>query len=332
MADILSQSEIDALLNALQTGEIDAEAIKEEESKKKIRVYDFRRPDKFSKDQLNTIEVISENFCRYLATHFSGQLRTRVQIKLASVEQITYDEFTRSIPNPTILNIFSAEPLEGKAILEINPHLAFFIIDRLFGGPGLSNIKRRPLTEIEQLVMTKTVKKMLEFLRDAWSNLILLKPRFDSLETNPSFIQIVSPTEMVVLITLNLELGETEGFINICMPCLMLEPIAGKLNARFWYGTSTKEQTTEYLNSLKHKVQNSKVSVTARLGKATINVKELLDLQKGDVISLDKPVDSEVEIIVGNKPKFKGNVGVSGSKLAVQINTLVLEEEGEEYE
>lgn len=330
MADILSQSEIDTLLNALQTGEIDAETIKEEQNKKKIRVYDFRRPDKFSKEQLNTIEVISENFSRMLSTYFSGQLRTRIHIKIASVQQITYDEFTKSIPNPSILNIFDIFPLEGKAILEINPHLAFFIIDRLFGGPGASNVKHRPLTEIEQLVMIKTVKKILGFFKDAWSNLTDLDPEFDSLETNPNFVQIVSPTEMVVLITLNLELGNEEGFVNICLPCLMLEPIANKLNARFWYSTTTKEQTVANVDTLKNKIEKARVPVAARLGKTMISVKELLDLQRGDVISLDKLVDSEVDLIVGSKPKFKGQIGISGSKLAVQINRLVPAEEGDE--
>ncbi|NMA02428.1 MAG: flagellar motor switch protein FliM [Clostridia bacterium] len=330
MADILSQSEIDTLLNALQTGEIDAETIKEEQNKKKIRVYDFRRPDKFSKEQLNTIEVISENFSRMLTTFFSGQLRTRIQIKIASVEQITYDEFTKSIPNPSILNIFNISPLEGKAILEINPHLAFFTIDRLFGGPGVSNVKQRPLTEIEQLVMIKTVKKMLGFFKEAWSTLIELNPEFDTLETNPNFVQIVSPTEMVVLITLDLKLGNEEGLVNICLPCLMLEPIADKLNARYWYGTTVKEQTGVNIDTLKNKVEVAKVTVAARLGKTTLSVKDLLDLQIGDVIPLNKSVDSEVDLIVGSKPKFKGKIGVSGNKLAVQINKLVTMEEADE--
>jgi len=175
VAEILSQLEIDALLNALQTGEVDAETIKQKESEKKIRIYDFRRPNKFSKEQLNTIEVISENYCRLITTYLSGQLRTRVQIKVASVEQLTYEEFIRSIPNPTILNIFGLLPFEGKGILEINPNLVFYIIDRLFGGPGTANMSGRPLTEIEQNVVAKTVTKLLDYFKDAWANLVELK-------------------------------------------------------------------------------------------------------------------------------------------------------------
>ncbi|NLT95045.1 MAG: flagellar motor switch protein FliM [Clostridia bacterium] len=329
MAEILSQSEIDALLNALQAGEVDAESIKKQESEKKIRIYDFRRPNKFSKEQLNTIEVISENYCRLITTYLSGQLRTRVQIKVASVEQLTYEEFIRSIPNPTIINVFGLSPFEGKAILEINPHLVFFIIDRLFGGPGTTNIQARPLTEIEQRVVIKTVSRLLDYFKEAWANLVELKPEFENLETNPNFTQIVSPSEMVVLITINMQLGETEGFANICLPCIMLEPIANNLNARFWYGTSAKEQTTEYLNYLKSKVKRASVQVTAVLGKTTITLKELLDLQKGDVIGLNTGVDEEININVGNTTKFKGKIGLSGSHLAVQI-TSVVEKEGED--
>lgn len=329
MAEILSQSEIDALLNALQAGEVDAESMKKQESEKKIRIYDFRRPNKFSKEQLNTIEVISENYCRLITTYLSGQLRTRVQIKVASVEQLTYEEFIRSIPNPTIINVFGLSPFEGKAILEINPRLVFFIIDRLFGGPGTTNIQARPLTEIEQRVVIKTVSRLLDYFKEAWANLVELKPEFENLETNPNFTQIVSPSEMVVLITINMQLGETEGFANICLPCIMLEPIANNLNARFWYGTSAKEQTTEYLNYLKSKVKRASVQVTAVLGKTTITLKELLDLQKGDVIGLNTGVDEEININVGNTTKFKGKIGLSGSHLAVQI-TSVVEKEGED--
>jgi flagellar motor switch protein FliM len=331
VAEILSQSEIDALLNALQTGEVDAEAIKQKETEKKIRIYDFRRPNKFSKEQLNTIEVICENYSRLITTYLSGQLRIRVQVKVASVEQLTYEEFIRSIPNPTILNIFGLSPFEGKAILEINPHLVFFIIDRLFGGPGTTNVQARSLTEIEQKVVTKTVVKLLDYFKEAWANLIDLNPDFENLETNPNFTQIVSPTEMVVLITLNMQLGETEGFVNICLPCIMLEPISNNLNARFWYGTSAKEQTTEYLNYLKSKVKKATVQVTAILGQTTITLKELLDLQKGDVIGLDTKVEEEINISVGNSTKFKGKIGLSGDHLAVQILN-VIEEEGDEDE
>lgn len=332
MAEVLSQSEIDALLNALSTGELDAETIKEEENTKKIREYDFRRPNKFSKDQLNTIAVISDNYCRLITTYLSAQLRTRATIKVASVEQMTYDEFIRSIPNPTILSVFGLEPLEGKAIYEINPNLVFYLIDRLFGGPGVDNVKARPLTEIEQQVVIKSINKMLLSFKEAWSNIIELAPKLDVLETNPSFTQIISPTEMVVLVTIEAKLGETEGFMNICLPCIVLEPIANKLNATFWYGSSAKEQTTEHLRSLKEKIRKSKVPIVAEIGRSKVALHDLLDLQIGDVVTLDRKKDESIDILIGSKVKFKARVGLSGSRLAVQITGTVQEEEWELYE
>ncbi|MBZ4653521.1 MAG: flagellar motor switch protein FliM [Peptococcaceae bacterium] len=328
MSEVLSQSEIDALLSALQSGEVDVEAIREEQNTKKIRVYDFRRPNKFSKDQLNTIEVIYDNFCRLLTTLLSGSLRTRVMVKVASVEQVTYEEFTRSIPNPTILNIFSLPPLEGKAILEINPVIGFSIIDRLFGGPGFSTIKGRPLTEIEKTVMERIVEKILSLFTETWASLIHVDAFLENIEINPQFTQIVSPLEMVVIITLNTQIGETEGLINICLPCLMLETLSGKLNTKFWFTTNIKAQHEDNSKFIQQVVEKARIPLTAVLGKTSLTVKELLELQVGDVIDLERKKDSEIEIYAGSRLKFYGKPGLLGSKLAVQINRI--QEEGSE--
>ncbi|QNB45760.1 flagellar motor switch protein FliM [Thermanaerosceptrum fracticalcis] len=328
MSEVLSQSEIDALLSALQSGEVDVEAIREEQNTKKIRVYDFRRPNKFSKDQLNTIEVIYDNFCRLLTTLLSGSLRTRVMVKVASVEQVTYEEFTRSIPNPTILNIFSLAPLEGKAILEINPVIGFSIIDRLFGGPGFSTIKGRPLTEIEKTVMERIVEKILSLFTETWASLIHVDAFLENIEINPQFTQIVSPLEMVVIITLNTQIGETEGLINICLPCLMLETLSGKLNTKFWFTTNIKAQHQDSSKFIQKVVEKARIPLTAVLGKTSLTVKELLELQVGDVIDLERKKDSEIEIYAGSRLKFYGKPGLLGSKLAVQISRI--QQEGSE--
>ncbi|MFZ5755242.1 MAG: flagellar motor switch protein FliM [Bacillota bacterium] len=328
MSEVLSQSEIDALLSALQSGEVDVEAIREEQNTKKIRVYDFRRPNKFSKDQLNTIEVIYDNFCRLLTTLLSGSLRTRVMVKVASVEQVTYEEFTRSIPNPTILNIFSLAPLEGKAILEINPVIGFSIIDRLFGGPGFSTIKGRPLTEIEKTVMERIVEKILSLFTETWASLIHVDAFLENIEINPQFTQIVSPLEMVVIITLNTQIGETEGLINICLPCLMLETLSGKLNTKFWFTTNIKAQHQDNSRFIQQVVEKARIPLTAVLGKTSLTVKELLELQVGDVIDLERKKDSEIEIYAGSRLKFYGKPGLLGSKLAVQISRI--QQEGSE--
>ncbi|MDD2401316.1 MAG: flagellar motor switch protein FliM [Clostridia bacterium] len=331
MSEILSQSEIDELLSAMQSGEVDVEAIKNEEVSKKIRVYDFRRPDKFSKDQLNTIEVMYENFCRLFSTLLSGMLRTRVITKVVSVDQVTYEEFIRSIPNPTILNVFSILPLKGKGILEINPVIGFCIIDRLFGGPGFSTNKGRPLTEIEKGVIEKVVDKILFLFVEAWSSIGQVDPLLEAIEMNPQFAQVVSPAEMVIIISINTKIGETEGLVNICLPCLMLESVANKLNTKFWFASSQSSLTDDNKRYLKNIVERTSVSISAILAKNNVRIKDLLGLQIGDVISFEKKKNSDVEVCVGSKLKFYGRPGVVDGKMAVEI-TKSHKEEGYDIE
>ena len=325
MSEILSQNEIDALLSALQSGEVDVESIRHEETAKKIRVYDFRRPSKISKDQLYTFEVIYENFCRLLTTLLSGILRTRVVAKVGSVDQVTYEEFIRSIPNPTILNVFSMDSLEGKGILEINPVIGFSIIDRLFGGPGLSTVKGRPLTEIEKSVMERISEKVLSLFKEPWSSLLETDAYLESIEINPQFTQVLSPLEMVIIITINTQIGETEGFMNICLPCLMLEPISTKLNTKFWFISSVKQQSEDKTLRLKSVVEKTVVPVSVVLGRSKLSVMDLLELQVGDVINLEGKKDSEVAVYVESRLKYFGKPGLAGNKVAVCITKLYQE-------
>lgn len=326
MSEILSQEEIDALLSALTTGEPKTEqAKKADESHKKIRVYDFKRPNKFSKEQIHTIQAIHENFARLLATSFSAQLRTVVQINVHSVEQLTYEEFIHSLPNPTILNIFQMTPLEGNAVLEINPSITFTIIDRLFGGPGQAPEKIRDLTDIERIVVERVVYRSLDILREAWDNIIQFKPKLDVIETNPLFTQIVSPAEMVVLVSFRTQFGDNEGLINLCIPFLVLEPIISKLSAHFWFAGTARENTQESIQRIKNRIEKAGVNFSVVLGNTSITVRELLELQAGDVIMLDSRVTEPLNVLVGSRTKFLGRPGVVGSKSAVQIVSVLKE-------
>lgn len=344
MSEILSQEEIDALLSALSpaepsdsssssmgTPQTPAKKKSDETHNKKIRVYDFKRPNKFSKEQIHTLQAIHENFARLLATYFSAHLRTVVQISVHSVEQLTYDEFIRSLPNPTLMAIFQLDPLEGNAIMDFNPSIIFTIIDRLFGGPGEAPEKIRDLTDIERVVIEKSISRTLDILREAWDNIIQFKPKLDTLESNPLFTQIVSPSEMVVLISFKTQFGDIEGLINLCIPFIVLEPIISKLSAHFWFAGTGKEATQENIQRIKHRIEKAVVNLSVVLGKATIQVGELLELQTGDVIMLDSKVNQLVELMVGSKLKFHGQPGVIGSKTAVQI-VSVLKEGDEEDE
>jgi flagellar motor switch protein FliM len=330
LSEVLSQSEIDALLAALTSGSVNVEDLKEEEKKKKVRVYDFKRPNKFSKDQLNTLSNIYENYCRALNTHLSALLRTIVQVNLMSVEQLTYDEFTRSIPDPSIINIISLNPLPGNAIMEINPNISFIMLDRLLGGIGQGLESLRTLTEIERTVMELLGQKMVNLFREAWSTIISLSPRIEFIENNPQFAQITSATEMVVLISLETRIFERVGMINICIPYITLEPIISKLSVQFWYSSARKEQTPENFIGLRKRIETALVPVKVVLGRTRVTLAELLELQLGDVIALDTRVDQELEVVVGPQTKFTGRPGLIGNRLGVQITSQVRNDDGED--
>ena len=325
MSEVLSQSEIDSLLSALSSGSVDANELKQEQIKKKIKVYDFRRPNKFSKDQIHTLHVIFENYTRSLGTYLSAQLRAPIQMDIISVEQLTYEEFIRSIPNPTILNIFSLYPLEGSAIMEINPSIGFAFLDRLLGGPGDTINKVRGLTEIEQTVMERLAQKMLDYLSEPWGSIIELEPSLDRIETNPQFTQLVSPSEIMIIISLETQMGEVIGMINICIPFLVLEPIMDKLSVHYYYSASNPKTNEESIAVIQSKLQNTEIPVKVLLGKTTITVRDLLDLSVGDVIPLERSINEELEVAIGQTTKFRGKPGVWGNKLSLQISQVLKE-------
>lgn len=328
MSEVLSQSEIDALLSALSTGELDVEEMKTEEKNKKIKVYDFKRPDKFSKDQIRTLQMLHDSFARLLTTSLSAQLRTMVQIQVVSVEQLTYEEFTRSIPTLTTLTIFDMAPLEGSGILELGPNITFPIIDRLLGGPGHAPERSRELTDIEEIIIGKILNKMLDYLQESWKNVIEVNTSLKSIETNPQFVQIVPPNDMVILITFNAIIGRNEGIMTICLPYIVLEPILSKLSAHYWFASTKKETTTEHLSLIKKKIERAKVPIIVELGGTIIPIQELLQLQVGDVLPLDNSLDKEMEVRIGTRTKFRGRPGLVGNKVAVQITSII--EEGED--
>ncbi|MBB6636710.1 flagellar motor switch protein FliM [Cohnella thailandensis] len=325
MVDVLSQNEIDALLAALSSGEMDAEELKKEEAQKKVRAYDFKRAVRFSKDHIRSLTRIHENFARFLTTYFSAQLRTFVQINVVQVEQLPYDEFIRSIPKMTILNIFEAEPLEGRMVLEVHPNVAFAMLDRLLGGAGSAPSKIGSLTEIENIILEKIFSRALESLQEAWKTIVDIEPRLEGLETNPQFMQIVSPNETIALISLSTKIGDTTGMINLCIPHVVIEPIMSKLSVHHWFVSQKKVRAPEEVNLLEHRVSKAKLPIVAELGSSVISIHEFLNLGIGDVISLHKETGEGLEIKVGDKLKFIGSPGTVRDRMAVQIVEIVSE-------
>lgn len=332
MVDVLSQNEIDALLAALSSGEMDAEDLKKEEPTRKVSVYDFKRALRFSKDHIRSLTRIHENFARYLTTYFSAQLRTFVQINVVDVEQLPYDEFIRSIPKMTILNIFEADPLEGRMVLEVHPNVAYAMLDRMLGGQGTAPSKINNLTEIETIVMERIFSRTFESLQEAWRTIIDISPRMEALETNPQFMQIVSPNETIALISFSTKIGETTGMINLCIPHVVIEPIMSRLSVHHWFVSQKKARAPEEVEILEQRVSKAKLPIVAELGESALTIKEFLGLNVGDVISLNKTVNEGLKIKVGEKLKFIGSPGSVKDRLAVQVDEIVSEGVEEDYD
>lgn len=316
--DILSQGEIDALLSALDSGEMNAEELKKEEEQK-VFVYDFKRALRFSKDQIRSISRIHDNYARLLTTFFSGQLRSYINISVASVDQVPYGEFINSIPKMTILNVYSVEPLEGKILMEVNPNIAFSMMDRLLGGKGDNTKVSENLTEIETLVMSQLFEKAIENLQEAWATLVEIEPVLEEFEINPQFLQMVSPNETVVVVSFNTQIGEVSGMINICIPHIVLEPIIPKLSVHYWMETNTKERDPETYERLSQHIKQVEIEAKTILGETEISVEELLNLDENNVIRLHQPIDEPLQLLINNEPKMLVQAGRIKNKIGVQI-------------
>ena len=322
--DVLSQSEIDKLLSALSDGSVSAEEVKAEEEERKVKVYDFKRPDRFSKDQIRTLFMLHESFSRLVNTYLSASLRAMVDIEVMSVEQMTYQEFVQSMGNPSVIGIIGLPPLKGNIVMEIGTDLAFAYIDRVFGGEGKPGVKSRALTDIETAVMRRFIDTVTKYFKEAWSNVIEFRPNFETMETNPQFAQLVPPSDMVVLVTIHTRIGDVEGMINICIPYLVLEPVMSKLTTSFWVAASAdKESTPEQVAELQRKIERTRVPFKVELGTVNITIHEFLTLGFGDVLQLDTQTQDELICYVGSNAKFRARPGTAGKRMAVQISGII---------
>jgi flagellar motor switch protein FliM len=327
MGDILSQNEIDDLLKALSTGEINAHEIQNTKQEKKVKSHDFRRASKFAKDHIKTLNIIYDNYARLVTNFLTGYLRTLVQVDVVTVEALPYSDFSNSVSNPVILALIDFAPLTGTIMLEIEPNIAYALVDRILGGKGSTMDRIREFTEIELAIIERITIQILNLMREPWENVISIRPRLDKIETNAQFAQIVAQNETVALITLSARVGDVDGMINICIPHMVVEPIVSKLSTKFWFSNVEKEATPEMKQSIETRVENTYVPVKAILGKTTITVNDFLELQPGDVIALDTGVNDELEVHVGKLHKFHAIPGVKKNKVAVRITKVVKKEE-----
>lgn len=359
MVETLSQNEIDALLSALSTGEDDEEAAdtdqpsssarskgsfssssrpggskassgdpaskdKDLESSKRVeRKYNFKRQIKFSKEKLDTLQLIHETFARLVGTVLSTSLRAYAQATIISVEQRTFEELIHSIYNPTFITIFRSENLDGKALIDVNLNIVFTILDRLLGGNGTPLGILRQLTEVEKKIMQKIMISIIDRLREAWINIIDLAPVIEQVESNPQFAQIVPPGEIVLSITVEIKIHDVTGIMTLCIPYNTVEPIVDKFNAASWFSAVRKEPMQTNVDAISSQVKEVYLPIIAELGATVVSLQDVLNLRAGDILITDQVVKNDLNIRVGNMVKFLGRPGMLGKKMAISITDTV---------
>lgn len=319
MADVLSQNEIDALLSALSTGELEPEEVGKEDDKHKVKLYDFRSPQKFSKEHIRTLELVHDNYARIISNYLTGQTRQNVKVKVETVEQITYEEFIHSVQNPTIITIFKMPPLAGNIIFETNPQFSLQVIDILLGGNGDRKVETKEFSDIDKNIMRQITTGMISNLKLAWETILEVEPEVEGIETNPAINQTLAPNDPVALITFSIEMNKRSTFINMCIPYLSIEKILDRLVVQYSFQNNDESSKIESREKLEEGIHKVDVEVVAELGKARLTVEDFLKLTIGDVIKLDTKSSSPVKVYVGNEECYYAKPGVSGKNMGIMI-------------
>lgn len=332
MGDVLDQSEIDALLAAVadeaeaeEASEPTAGAAKPAEpapvyTRHDVSTYDFKRPERVSKDHIRALGSIHDGFARNFGATLSGFLRTIIDVRVVGVEQLTYSEFIHSLPNPTCFVIVQAPPLEGQMCMEISPLIVYPIIDRLLGGSSADMfIPQRPLTAIEWRLMRRLINKALEHLSEVWKNLVDAKFDIVDTESNPQLVHIVAPTEVVVYITFEIKMGQCAGTMSICIPFNTIESVLSKLTTQSWFGYRRKGATEAIRTRIVRNLRKSKVGLTVYLGRAQIRLSELRTLRPGDIIQLEKAANQDLIVQIEGRNKYAGVPGQLRGRRAIRL-------------
>lgn len=324
MGDVLSQSEVESLLAALDPGmqpQNQASSARSDEYNAQISVYDFKRPERVSKEQMRAFQALHDSFSREFGAALSGMLRAIVEVKLISVDQLTYSEFVFSLENPTCFNLLYSEGLEGHIILDLNPSIIFPIVDRLLGGGKQANhdLPQRPLTEIELHLVSRITKQAIAALENSWSNICQLKLKVSQIESNPQLVQIVPPNEVIVLISFEISMGDIRGIMNLCIPFNTIEPLAGRLSSDSWSTYSKKAMDSRQVLNLETGVTNAVVELVVHLAQAKLTTKELAQLSVGDVILTENSPLTGAEVLVEGTPLFVAFPGVLKGHKAIRM-------------
>jgi flagellar motor switch protein FliM len=326
---MLSQEEIDALVNNLSAPEAQNAALEG----RKIKPFDFRfnkRTDKFSNNQLQTLRTLHDNFTRLLNNALSLYLRTRVEATIVSIEQINYGDFVASIGVPSILSIYSMDPLPGSGIVQLDLNLAFSILDRLLGGPGWFPAKLRDLTDIERTLMQRFMARVLNSYRESWNYLLTLSLKIEALDSNPQFIPRIIPLDQIVAyVTCELKIGDKTGTMNFCLPYLVMQSIGPQLSDFQWSPSvvSGRGMTEDDIAQLVRNVERAEVEFEVELGRTIVSLRDLIALQVGDIVLFDKLTSLPLIARVNHLEKFKVYAGTNRDKLTVQVVEIIEDED-----
>lgn len=339
MAKILTQDEVDALLNSVQSGATieEAQTVVEQQQTtaqtpeakknkgqkfKKVMVYNFKRPDRVSKEQMRSLHFLHDRFARNFSSSLSAYLRTISEINLVSVEQLTYSEFLLSLPDPTCFTSISMKPLEGNAALEINPSLVFPIIDKMLGGPGEPLTEIRAMTAIEQNIFEAIIRLILEDLKEVWKQIVNLDMKIHSQETSPQLVQVVAPNEVVVLIVFEVKFQEVVGMMNFCIPSIIMEPISAEFDQE-WYTGYKKSDNFEEARMLQELMKRVYFQAGAEIRGSTITVQDFLGLENGDIIQLTAKPEDPLVLSVNQVPKYRGQVIINNEQRIFQVHERI---------
>jgi flagellar motor switch protein FliM len=322
---VLSQDEVDALLSAVDRGEL-GDAVAPNPPPPEARPvyrYNFRRPNRVSKDQIRILQSMHETVARLYTSSLTTMVRGLCEVELRTVEQISYGEFVMSISSPTCIAIFNMEPLKGVGALEMSSHVLFVLIDRLLGGSGLVPVKPREFTEVEQVLIERVYTRAMLDLRQGWQNAGNFGFRIAQLETSAHFLQLTSPNEVVIVVTFRVAVGETEGQMTMVLPHLLLEPIMSKLNTRRWFANLQRATTADEQRGLQDTLVKVHLRICGVLTRANLTVQELLKLQPGDVLALGASPDQPAIVEVEGVPRFTARPGISRGRKALQVLTAL---------
>lgn len=326
--EVLSQEEVESLLQAMEAGSkrsgnaYGGPRAEEAPAKPRERVnpYDFKRPERVGQEQMRALQSLHEGFARSFGASLSGLLRSMVEVKLTSVDQLTYSEFVFGLENPTCFNLLTAEPLEGHLILDINPSVLYPIIDRLLGGrQDETQQSRRPLTEIELRLVSRVTDRFLVELSRHWDNVLHLDLSVDRVESNPQLVQVVPPSEVVVLILFEIAVGGVRGMMNFCIPYNSIERISSKLTANSWIGYGKYDTNVESQAVMANGIRDAQVEVVVTLAETTVTTGDLIGLRVGDIITTDKDIRSPLHLAIEGVTKFEAAPGSYKGRKAVQI-------------